>query len=42
MIQNPRQEMDNNSMNRFQWFVVAICVLLYYSMIPHKTWIHLI
>jgi benzoate transport len=29
MIQNPRQEMDNNSMNRFQWFVVAICVLLY-------------
>jgi benzoate transport len=29
MIQNPRQEMDNNSMNRFQWFVVAMCVLLY-------------
>ena len=29
MVRNPREEMDNKTMNRFQWFVVLICVLLY-------------
>lgn len=28
MVQNPREEMNNKTMNRYQWFVIGICVLL--------------
>lgn len=28
MVQNPREEMNNKTMNRYQWFVICICVLL--------------
>lgn len=28
MIPNPREEMNNKSMNYYQWFVISICVLL--------------
>jgi len=28
MVQNPREEMNNKTMNSYQWFVIGICVLL--------------
>ena len=28
MVQNPREEMNNKTMNGFQWFVIGICILL--------------
>lgn len=28
MVQNPREEMNNKPMNRYQWFVIGICILL--------------
>ncbi|WP_168384490.1 MFS transporter [Acinetobacter indicus] len=28
MIQNPREEMNNKTMNGYQWFVIGICILL--------------
>ncbi len=28
MVQNPREEMNNKAMNRYQWFVIGICILL--------------
>lgn len=28
MVLNPREEMNNKTMNSFQWFVIGICILL--------------